>query len=132
MITNSPHALPISNNCLPGGFGRKNTAMKHKFYTAILICTFSISNLIAQGIFSLKGKNIILASDKIAYGTAITTDQQIALSYSNVFGKIYTHESLIKNKFTKKYLCKNTLVGKKVHVSDVYMINPNKKKRKLL
>lgn len=108
----------------------KNTAMKHKFYTVILIFTFSVSNLIAQNIFSLKGKNIILASDKIAYGTAITTTQQIAPSYSDAFGKIYTHESLIKNKFTKKYLCKDTLVGKKVHVSDVYMINSDKKKKK--
>lgn len=104
--------------------------MRHKFYTVILIFTFSVSNLIAQNIFSLKGKNIILTSDKIAYGTAGTTTQQIAPSYSDAFGIIYTQESLIKNKFTKKYLCKDTLVGKKVHVSDVYMINPNKKKKK--
>lgn len=106
--------------------------MRHKFYTIILIFTFSVSNLIAQNIFSLKGKNIILASDKIAYGTVVTTTQQIVPSYSDAFGKIYTHESLIKNKFTKKYLCKDTLVGKKIHVSDVYIINPNKKKKKAI
>ncbi len=106
--------------------------MRCKFCLVLLFTIISISNAIAQDIFSLKGKNIILASDKIACGAKYQGGNGLAPYYSSHFGKLYTNESLTKNKFSKKYLCHDNIIGKKLFVSDVYVINPDKLKKKAI
>lgn len=73
-----------------------------------------VSNINAQGIYSLKGKNIYLLSKAIQYRDCIDTD------LNKQFGKLYTPEVLAKNKFKDKFLYQNNIDGVPVYVEDVY------------
>lgn len=89
---------------------------------SLLLSLIFVSNTFSQNIFELKGKNIILTSEKIAFGREN--------SHHDNFGKIYNITSLKKHKFTKNNLYKGDILGKTAFVNDVYVINPNNKKKK--
>ena len=91
---------------------------------SLLLSLIFVSNTFSQNIFELKGKNIILTSEKIAFGWKN--------SHHDDFGKIYNINSLKKHKFTKNNLYKGDILGKTAFVNDVYVINPNNKKKKAI
>ena len=91
---------------------------------SLLLSLVFVSNAFSQNIFELKGKNIILTSDKIAFGWKN--------SYHDNFGKIYNAESLKKYKFSSKNLYKGDIVGKPLFVNDVRIINQSNNKKKAI
>ena len=91
---------------------------------SLLLSLVFVSNAFSQNIFELKGKNIILTSDKIAFGWKN--------SYHDNFGKIYNAESLKKYKFSSKNLYKGDIIGKPLFVNDVRIINQSNNKKKAI
>ena len=63
---------------------------------SLLLSLVFVLNAFSQNIFELKGKNIILTSDKIAFGWKNSCHDN--------FGKIYNGETLKKYKFSNKNL----------------------------
>lgn len=99
---------------------------------SLLLSFMLVSNAFSQNIFELKGKNIILTSDKIAYKGGYNAYNNWSYSYHDTFGKIYNINSLKKHKFTNKNLYKGNILGKTAFVNDVYVINHNNKKKKAI
>lgn len=91
---------------------------------SLLLSLVFVSNAFSQNIFELKGKNIILTSDKIAFGWKN--------SYHDNFGEIYNAESLKKYKFSSKNLYKGDIIGKPLFVNDVRIINQSNNKKKAI
>ena len=91
---------------------------------SLILSLVFVSNTFSQSIFELKGKNIILTTDKIAFGWKN--------SYHDNFGKVYNAETLKKYKFSNKNLYKGDIIGKPLFVSDVRIINQSSSKKKAI
>lgn len=99
---------------------------------SLLLSLTLVSNTFSQNIFELKGKNIILTSDKIAYKGDYNAYNRWSYFYHENFGKIYNSESLRKYKFSNKNLYSGNIVGKTLFVSDVRIINQSSIKKKAI
>ena len=107
------------------------TLKRHLLIWLTVLFTYNIQ---AQNIFELKGKSIILTSNKIAYKgyCHFANSNKWEYSYHNDFGNIYNSQVLEKFKFTKKNLYSGNIVGKPVFVRDVHIINPDKTKKRAI
>lgn len=130
IIANSSHALPMSNNKACWGILAHFVFMKIVYYILTFLLTFFITPIYGQGVFNLKGKNITitnLPSPLSNYG------KDRLKKDSKKFGNIYHIEALKTKSFKDKFLYKENILGKEIHIKDVFMLNnENKKKRTLV
>ena len=128
VIANSSHASSLQTVLL-GIWDINKIFMVRKIHLLFVILFFMTFNSNSQNIFDLKGKNIILTTDKISYDYDYSRSRY---SCHNDFGNIYNVKSLKKNKFNKKNLYNGNIVGQTLSVEDVYYINKDKAHKKAI